>query len=169
MNTNYKNTRFRRNSTQHGATLIEILISIVILAIGMLGMAALQNTSLKFSYDSYLRSQASFLVYDLIDRVRANPDGGPYNLAFNETPDANGKTCDFGDLCDETEMRLVDLVSWRKQTDELLPKAKVDITFDAVQSLYTVRMEWEDRSEVDRIINDDSVETKEFTYSFKVN
>jgi type IV pilus assembly protein PilV len=171
MNKNYRNSGLSNRSTQLGATLIEILISIIILAIGMLGLAALQNTSLKFSYDSYLRSQASFLAYDLVDRIRANPDGGSYSLAFNETP--NKVDCFAGDdPCSETEMRSFDLYYWRQQTEELLPDATVDVTFEAIQGLYTIRMEWGDRYEND-VVNPEDTDTtqatKEFIYAFKVN
>jgi len=150
---------------QAGVSLIEVLITIIIMAIGLLGIAGLQNTSLKFSYESYLRTQGSFLAYDLIDRIRANPDGGPYNLAFNETPPQ--VDCFDGDTCSETDIRQFDLYYWKQQVDELLPEAMVDVRFDPVQSMYTLRIEWDDRVEKD--VEDIATETKEFIYTFQVN
>lgn len=70
---------------QHGFTLIEVLISILVLSVGLIGMAGLQNTSLKSSYSAYYRSQASWLAYDMADRMRANlsaAKAGDYNMAF---------------------------------------------------------------------------------------
>ena len=70
----------KKITRQSGISLVEVIVTILILSIGLLGMAALQNTSLKLAYDSYLRTQASFLAYDLIDRIRANP-GVRYQLS----------------------------------------------------------------------------------------
>lgn len=57
---------------QHGATLIEVLIAVVVLSIGLLGLAGLQATSVKSNHSAYQRSQATMLAYDLADRMRAN-------------------------------------------------------------------------------------------------
>lgn len=52
--------------------MIEVLVALVVLAIGLLGVAALQLTSLRSNHSSAMRSQATFLAYDIIDRMRAN-------------------------------------------------------------------------------------------------
>lgn len=57
---------------QEGATLIEVLIAIVVLSIGLLGLAGLQVTSVQSNHSAYQRSQATLLAYDLADRMRAN-------------------------------------------------------------------------------------------------
>lgn len=62
--------RLRRHV--RGATLIEVLIAVVILAIGLLGYAALQSTSLQAGYSAYLRSQATWLASDIIDQMRSH-------------------------------------------------------------------------------------------------
>lgn len=59
---------------QQGTTLIEVLIATVIISIGLLSVAALQTVALKSNQGSYFRSQATFLAYDLADRIRAAPD-----------------------------------------------------------------------------------------------
>ncbi|TAN65298.1 MAG: type IV pilus modification protein PilV [Methylobacter sp.] len=58
-----------------GFTLIEVLVSMVILAIGLLGLASLQGISLKNSQDAYLYSQANALAYEMSDRIKANKRG----------------------------------------------------------------------------------------------
>jgi type IV pilus assembly protein PilV len=58
-----------------GFTLIEVLISMVILAIGLLGLASLQGISLKNNQDAYLFSQANALAYEMSDRIKANKQG----------------------------------------------------------------------------------------------
>lgn len=62
------------DSRQQGTTLIEVLVALLVLAIGLLGAAALQLNALKYTDSSRLSSQASFIAYDMMDRIRANPD-----------------------------------------------------------------------------------------------
>ncbi len=58
-----------------GFTLVEVLVSMVILAIGLLGLASLQGISLKNNQDAYLFSQANALAYEMSDRIKANKLG----------------------------------------------------------------------------------------------
>lgn len=60
---------------QSGITLIEVLVTLLITTIGLLGVAALQLSALKTTSDSAQRSQVVWLMQDLIERMRANPDG----------------------------------------------------------------------------------------------
>ena len=57
----------------HGFTLLEVLVSMIVFAIGMLGLAGMQGIALKDNNDAYHRSQAVFFAQDLGDRIRANP------------------------------------------------------------------------------------------------
>lgn len=59
---------------QHGLSLIEILVTVVILSIGLLGIAATQTLGLGYSNDSYLRSQATMLANELTERMSINLD-----------------------------------------------------------------------------------------------
>ncbi|QXI29369.1 type IV pilus modification protein PilV [Pseudomonas vanderleydeniana] len=59
---------------QAGLTLIEVMVSMLILAVGLLGAAAIQLNALKYTDSSMMTSQASFIAYDMLDRIRANPD-----------------------------------------------------------------------------------------------
>ena len=55
-----------------GFTLFEVLIALVVLSVGLLGLASLQTTTLKFNQGAYLRTQATNLAYDMADRMRTN-------------------------------------------------------------------------------------------------
>ena len=55
-----------------GFTLMEVLVALVVISVGLFGIAGMQLQSLKSSHDAYLRTQATFLAYDLIDKMRAN-------------------------------------------------------------------------------------------------
>jgi type IV pilus assembly protein PilV len=59
-------------TNQRGTTLIEVLVAIVVLSVGLLGMALLQVTSVQSNYSAYYRSQVTILASDLADRMRAN-------------------------------------------------------------------------------------------------
>lgn len=74
-------TRTNRHR-QRGSTLLEVLIAVLILAIGMLGMAAMQMMTLKNTNSSAGRSQAVVMTYSLFDILRldrAAAIGGAYN------------------------------------------------------------------------------------------
>ncbi len=151
----------RTISNQAGISLVEVVVTILILSIGLLGMAALQNTSLKLAYDSYLRTQASFLAYDLIDRIRANP-GVRYQLS--DTATIAEQNCHEGATCSPGELQQHDLHFWKKQADQLLPGATLELDYDTAVSTYSMKLKWEDRYQDD---NKES-ESKEFIYHFRV-
>jgi type IV pilus assembly protein PilV len=66
---------------QRGFSLIEVLIALVILAVGVLGLAALQTTGIQYTHDAYIRSQATVIVYDLVERMRNNVDNANLYIA----------------------------------------------------------------------------------------
>ena len=69
---------------QRGVGLIEVLVAVLILALGLLGMAGLQSKSLRTSQSSYARGQAVMLSYYILDAMRAdrvNAQLGNYNRA----------------------------------------------------------------------------------------
>lgn len=66
---------------ERGSSLIEVLITLLVFAIGMLGMAALQLNALQGTSDSAQRSQATWILQDLAERIRANPQGTAANYA----------------------------------------------------------------------------------------
>lgn len=84
-----------------GFTLLEVMVAVLILGIGLLGLAHLQITSLKHSQSAEFRSQASILATDLLDRMRANQSAaqdGAYNLNLNATPPNNTDTMAKADI-----------------------------------------------------------------------
>lgn len=62
------------NRHQSGMTLVEVLVALLILSIGVLGAAVIQLNALKYTDSSRMVSQASFIAYDMLDRIRANAD-----------------------------------------------------------------------------------------------
>ena len=102
---------------QRGFTLLEVLIALLILSIGLLGLAALQTTSLRSNQMASMRTSATQLAYDISDRMRANPAGvaaGEYVLAGGTTPTG-------------TSIAATDLIAWN-QAVVALPGGRTSIT-----------------------------------------
>jgi type IV pilus assembly protein PilV len=90
---------------QDGALLIEVLVSIVICAFGLLGFAALQARATAAEFESYQRSQALVLLSDMTDRLNANrASAGSYVVAGligdGAVADCGGLTGASLDLCE---------------------------------------------------------------------
>lgn len=82
---------------QFGMTLIEVLVAVLILAIGLLGAAVIQLNALKYTDSSRMTSQASFIAYDMLDRIRANASAD-YAWGRAERAPANTATASVRDL-----------------------------------------------------------------------
>lgn len=113
---------------QQGFTLLEVLIALLILSIGLLGLAALQTTSLRANQMASMRTTATQLAYDISDRMRANPgrtapDPTPhFGVADNEYLLAAGTI-----PTDTSSVAKNDLVEWYTEVAKL-PGGRASIT-----------------------------------------
>ncbi|MBA1427060.1 type IV pilus modification protein PilV [Pseudomonas fluorescens] len=82
---------------QSGMTLIEVLVALLVLALGLLGAAAIQLNALKYTDSARMTSQASFIAYDMLDRIRANA-GVDYAWAQAERAPPGTSTASVRDL-----------------------------------------------------------------------
>jgi type IV pilus assembly protein PilV len=134
-------TQANRHSTQQGFSLLEVLMALVILSIGLLGIAALQTIGLKVNHDAYQRTQAVFQAYDIIDRMRANGQGlsaGTYNsVASGATP---GSANCASAACTPVELAEYDIRTWNQANAKILSAGKGAISSDA--GLYTITVSW---------------------------
>jgi len=76
-------------NTQRGLGLIEVLITVLVLAIGLLGLAALQQASIRNNQSAMERSMGVVQSYSIIEAIRADPDSaksGRFNIAIDGTP-----------------------------------------------------------------------------------
>jgi len=158
-------------SRQNGFTLLEILITVLVLSIGLLGLAGLQVSSMKSNHSSYLRSQATILGYDIADRMRANPAANytaksPYTITttvFPYTVSAPSVTanCSSTTGCTTTQMANTDINQWRVDLANTLPGgvgvicvdsdltddvsiATADADCDGLGGVFAIKIWWSD-------------------------
>lgn len=135
-----------------GFSLIEVLVSLVILAGGLLGMTALQHEALKYNHTAFTESQAMFLIGDMVERIRANHAAGSYAIAFGESAPTATKDCESA-VCSPTEMATWDVEQWRDRVGSanFLPNGDSAISFAPLSNEYTVsiRYEWTHLGAVD--------------------
>ena len=106
--------------SERGYTLIEVLVALFIMSFGLLGMAGLQVVSLKQNQSAYMRSQATILAYDVIDRMRANVSAvadGDYFI----TSGSQDNSCETTTGCTDAEMAAHDVFRWQARLAEELP------------------------------------------------
>jgi type IV pilus assembly protein PilV len=105
------------NARSQGFTLMEVMIAVLVLSLGLLGLAGLQATSLKANTSAAARGQATLLAYDIIDRMRANRDAalaGTYNNTVGTAPTSGGSNCQAnGADCDANAIAAYDLNQWK--------------------------------------------------------
>lgn len=129
---------------QRGFTLMEVLISMVVLSIGLLGLAGLQMNGLQSNNSSYQRTQASLLANEMIDRIRANRAGlllGYYNDFSGSAP--NDPNC-ISDDCSIQELANYDAYLWANELAGRLPLGVGTVTGGGANSLFTVTVRWDD-------------------------
>lgn len=116
-------------SQQHGFSLIEVLISMLVLSLGMLSLAALFISSLSTSHAASQRSQATFLAYDIIESMRANRKAA---LASCYTATA---------ACSNPVARN-DLTLWQAQIRRTLPDGSGTVSMTGTRA--TVEVSWDE-------------------------
>lgn len=120
-----------RNAPRHAAgfTLMEVLIAVLVLAVGLLGMAGLQTQALRYNHSAYLRSQAVQLTYDMADRLRANLPAfanadyeyGTYDCAVGNLPADPGCIQTAPNGCTSAQLAQYDFRLWNQTIRDQLP------------------------------------------------
>ena len=127
-----------------GLTLVEILVALIILSIGLLGLATMQTSSVKFTTSAYQRTQATALAYDLVDRMRGNrlaALNGDYNVGFEDPVPACGALDTNGTLRDQ------DIAAWRNAMACRLPQSTGSVT--RLNDEFTITILWDDSQGVE--------------------
>mgnify|MGYP001451049550 CR=1 FL=1 len=98
-------------SKQRGVSLIEVLVAVVILSVGILGIAGIQVVSLQQNRSSIYRAEALQLANDILDRMRANPGQNYAAVSFNDPPPGSVECTTFA--CSATQMKDYDIAQWK--------------------------------------------------------
>lgn len=128
---------------QRGFSLIEVLVAMLVLAIGLLGLAALQTQGVRFNHDAYVRSSATTLAYDIVDKMRLNRD----NVADYTTANFPAAPYDCSGANATTVGAVNDLECWLAGITTNLPAGGATIEQQAApnDSLYDITITWLDR------------------------
>lgn len=134
---------------QLGFSLIEVLIALIVMSVGMLGIAGLYVQSLQAGRTSMFRHQAVALAGDVADRIRANPTAG---ISYTDPDGADNGCVAANTDCSAAGMALHDVWLWKQQAGDSLPGSAatgggdVTVNFDdtVTPPLYTITVSWEE-------------------------
>lgn len=139
--------------SQRGFSLIEILVTVSILAVGLLGLAGLQLRALNAERESYARGQALMLVDEMAERIvinKSNAAAGEYGSAdgygAGSTVDCSSPAGALVDLCDWNDAIQVGTVTVDAGSNETsigtLHNPIGCVAWDAATSVYVVSVTW---------------------------
>jgi type IV pilus assembly protein PilV len=128
-----------QRALQSGVTLVEILVTVVIISVGLLGVASLHLTSLRAGQGAHTRSQATALATDIIDRMRANRSAAEADLYLTQMSDNAPIT--------PTGLVATDKKQWLEALAQALPNGdgSVTRTMIATRTAYQVTIQWHER------------------------
>jgi type IV pilus assembly protein PilV len=116
---------------QRGYSLIEVLVSVTILMIGLLGLAGLQAASLRWTADASQQAAAARLAQELAEKIRAQPGEIERYVAAAVATPAVDPDCYGGAGCSVAARVATDLAEWRAQAAVALPGGFATLCRDA--------------------------------------
>jgi type IV pilus assembly protein PilV len=128
---------------QRGDTMIEVLVTIIILAIGVLGTAALQVTTLKNLSSSHSASLAAILAEDFSERMRANPAEALADAYVHDTDPGAFPDC-VADACSDAQLAAYDIGVWWQQLTTMLPSGRGQVTRTGGTNTFVLTIRWDD-------------------------
>ncbi|MBL4580928.1 MAG: type IV pilus modification protein PilV [Gammaproteobacteria bacterium] len=144
-------------SLQAGSTLIEVLVSLLVLSFGMLGLAGVQAVSLRGNLAAYYRTMATTQSADMVERMRANivgvADGN-----YDDVTGAATANCFTITGCSSAQMAAQDVFDWSARVAATLPLGASVICLDSTPtdgtaaanacdgagSIYAIKLWWDD-------------------------
>ena len=157
-NSTYSLITVPNKQIEAGFTLVEIAVAVLILAIGILGVAGMQSVGVRESQNTYFRSQANLLASDLVEKMRANAiesrKGGD-SAYLEEDPQSS---CSWSaSSCDSVSIAEFDLSNWEEAVQNSgLPNAGQAVNFvegvsdsdgQIVTAIYDIQVFWDEERE----------------------
>ena len=144
--------RVKRHPHNKGFTLIEVMVSLVVMSIGMLGLASIQAISIQNNQTAYMRTLAMQSAYNIADLIRTGSDSdgtitSVFDAVTSTVPSAptNCIVNDSSTSCSAADMAASDIYQWKKNLETLLPSGRGAITRSG--SIYEIKIMWdEDRT-----------------------
>jgi len=128
--------------SQGGVTLLEILISLVVISLGILGVSTLQFNGLKSVQDAHYFVTASLLADDMGERIRVNTTAGNAYSTSLLTASSASTNCET-QTCSSSAMASYDIAQWITAIAERLPSGGGKITYVAGASkTYALTIRW---------------------------
>ena len=133
-------------SLQRGFSMLEVLITLVIIALTLLGTAGMQSFAMKMSQGGQLRTQAVILGMDILERIEANNDGAvAASYAASTLPTTFTTDC-YSVPCPAAALAAYDLVQFQAKLSTQLPGASATISVSGTGPwVYTVQINWVER------------------------
>jgi type IV pilus assembly protein PilV len=133
------------NRKARGFSLIEVLVALIIMSVGMLGIAGMYVRSLQAGRTSMLQHNAVTMAGDIADRIRANPRAAVAYAGLG----ADNSCVAAGIDCNPAEMAAHDIFIWDDQATNSLPNGDVTIVFDnaVVPPTYEITVAWDEPNE----------------------
>jgi type IV pilus assembly protein PilV len=124
-------------TAERGTSLLEVLITIAIMAIGLLGLARLQVSSLRNIQNTLYRAEATLLAHDILDSMRivntaSHDQAAHYTVAVGSTTAAG-----------PSQMAIDDISAWKTRIAQALPGGDGSVSVSG--RMATIRIEWSDR------------------------
>ena len=153
---NCKHKPFLSKRRCKGTSLIEVMVTVVILAVSLIGIAGLQIFGVRYNHSAYLRSQSTILAYDILDRMRANytlaATTNAYLLNFGDFVPAAGTDCsNVSQDCTPLQIAQYDMSRWTTLVAGVMPDGEAQIQIQDLpdRRIYTISLQWRDRRHTD--------------------
>ncbi len=151
-----------------GVSMIEVLVTLVVTAVGLLGVASLQMNAVKNARESQMRSIATVLAHDMAERMRSNLTGLSVPNQFYDQMEGGAVETDCrADTCTPDQLAQFDYWDWSQQLADLLPSGTgvvcIDSTPDdgvdgdgqcdvnlAIPATYAIKIFWDEDGDGER-------------------
>ncbi len=135
---------------QRGFSIVEAMVALLVLSVGMLGIAGLYVTTLRASGSALFRTHAINFAADMADRIRANPNAGAAYAGA-----AADNNCAEGTACTPAQLAADDVFRWQQQVATILPddgdpataQTSVVVNGAAAPLNYTITVSWVEPTE----------------------
>jgi type IV pilus assembly protein PilV len=128
-----------------GFTLIEVMVSLVVLSIGLLGIGKLVLFSARANDSAYLRGQATAMAYEILDNMRSNrvtAMQAGYDTALATMPPNPGSCVET--VCTATTLAQYDEYQWKTRLAAALPSGEGSVVTAGNPTTATITVQWDD-------------------------